>query len=181
MSRNSSANLVRSRRHLQAGAGYAQNTRFPDVAPLQLLASSSRVLRLIFLDGQEQLELWGKLLLRVETVGKVDAANTAVSMDLYTKRLNVVRSVRTPCEVRQVELDLVPAFVQTHGHRANEGLHSCRRLIVGSAEPTTNVLIVQNLDFEGEILLQVLDDHHQERQLDSQGGLRLRRAGDICG
>ena len=40
--------------------------------------------------GQEQLEFRRELLFRVETVRKVDAADTAVSVDLDTKRLDVV-------------------------------------------------------------------------------------------
>lgn len=46
------------------------------------------------------------------------------------ERLNVVGSVRPPGEVRQVELDLVPALVESHGHGADEGLDSCRALWV---------------------------------------------------
>jgi hypothetical protein len=45
-----------------------------------------------YLDGQEKLELWGKLLLGIQAIGKVDAANAAVRVDLYAKRLNVVRT-----------------------------------------------------------------------------------------
>lgn len=35
------------------------------------------------------------------------------------------------------------------------------------------------LHFECEILFQILDDHHQKRQLDAECFLRIRRAGDI--
>jgi len=35
-----------------------------------------------------------------------------------------MRTVCAPREVRQVELDLVPAVVQAHGHGADEGLHA---------------------------------------------------------
>jgi hypothetical protein len=38
------------------------------------------------------------------------------------KRFNVVGSVGPPREVRQVELNLIPAFVESHGHGANEWL-----------------------------------------------------------
>jgi hypothetical protein len=37
-------------------------------------------------------------------------------------------TVRPPSEVGQVELNLIPAVVEPHGHGANEGLHSCCRL-----------------------------------------------------
>lgn len=58
-------------------------------------------------------------------------------MDLYSnkfihdklpERLNVVGSVRPSREVRQVELDLVPALVQSHGHCADEWFDSGRAL-----------------------------------------------------
>merc|ERR550514_379668 len=65
-----------------------------------------------FLHRQEELELRRKLLLRVQAIREVDAAQPAVRVDLNAKRLDVVRTVRTAREVRQVELDLVPAFVQ---------------------------------------------------------------------
>ena len=52
-------------------------------------------------------------------------------------------------------------------------------LVVGGAEPSAHVLVVQHLDFEGEVLLQVLDDHHQEGQLDAKRLLRVGRARDV--
>jgi len=36
-------------------------------------------------DGEEELELWGELILGVEAVGEINATNTAVSVDLYSK------------------------------------------------------------------------------------------------
>ena len=76
-------------------------------------------------------------------------------MNLNTQGLNVVGSVGTTGEIRQVELDLVPAFIKSHGHGTDEGFHTGRRLIVRSAESASNVLIIENLDFESEVLLQL--------------------------
>ncbi len=45
-----------------------------------------------YLDGQEQLELWGQLLFRVESVGEVDSPYAAIGMHLHPKSLNVVGS-----------------------------------------------------------------------------------------
>ena len=90
-------------------------------------------------------------------------------------------TVSAASEVREVELDLVPSFVESHGHRADERLHARRGLIIGRAEPAAHVLVIQHLNFEREILLQVLDDHNQERQLDPQSLLRITRAGDVDG
>ena len=67
--------------------------------------------------------------------------------------LNVVGSVCSPCEVTQVELDLVPAFVQTHGHGADEWFDSGCGLVVGGSESPPHILVVQHLHFESEVLL----------------------------
>jgi len=64
---------------------------------------------------------------------------------LYAKGLDVVGAVRSAGEVRQVELDLVPAVVQPHRHRADERLDACRALVVAGAEPSTDVLVVKHL------------------------------------
>lgn len=44
------------------------------------------------LDGQEELELRGQLLLGVELVREVDAADAAVRVDLHAQRLDVIRA-----------------------------------------------------------------------------------------
>lgn len=51
-------------------------------------------------------------------------------MDLHSERFDIVGAVGSASEVRQVELNLIPALVKTHGHSADEGLHSGRTLIV---------------------------------------------------
>jgi len=43
---------------------------------------------------------------------------------LYTKGLDIVCTIRSSCEVGQVELNLIPPFVESHGHGANERLYS---------------------------------------------------------
>jgi hypothetical protein len=57
----------------------------------------------------------------------------------------------------------------------------CGDLIVGRSETTTNIFIVQNLNFESEVLLKILDNHDQEWQLDAERLLRIRRASDKIG
>jgi hypothetical protein len=100
-------------------------------------------------------------------------------MDLYTKSFNVVRSVGTACEVTKVELDLVPTFVEAHGHGANKRFHTGCRLVVRCAKTTTNVFVVENLHLKCEVLLQVFDNHHQERELDAQRLLGVCRTCDV--
>ena len=75
---------------------------------------------------------------------------------MLPESLDVVGAVRSPGEVAEVELDLVPALVQSHGHRADEGLDPRRALVVRRAEPSAHVLVVEHLHFKGEVLLQLI-------------------------
>jgi len=102
-------------------------------------------------------------------------------VDLHPQRLDVVRAVRAPREVAQVELDLVPALVQPHGHGADEGLHARGGLVVAGAEPPAHILVVQHLHLEGEVLLKVFNDHHQKWQFDPQSFPGVSWAGDVVG
>ena len=106
-------------------------------------------------NGEEELELRRQLVLSVETIGEVDSSDSAVGMNLDAQGLDIVGTVGTSREIREVELDLVPALVQTHGHGTDEGLHTGRRLIVRCAEPTSNVLIIQHLHLESEVFLKL--------------------------
>merc|ERR1719335_1217362 len=100
---------------------------------------------LVLLHWEEQLELWGQLLLTVEAIREVDPPDAAVGVELDAQSLDVVRSVRAAREVGEVELDLIPALVQAHGHGADEGLHARRALVVGRAEAPADLLVVQDL------------------------------------
>ena len=59
--------------------------------------------------------------------------------------LNVVGAVGSSREVGQVELDLVPAAVQTHRQHAAERVNARRALVVAGAEPPSDVLVVEDL------------------------------------
>jgi len=61
---------------------------------------------------------------------------------LDSKCLNVVGAVSSACEVRQVELDLVPAFIESHRHRTDERLDARCALVVAGTESSTYVLVV---------------------------------------
>jgi len=102
-------------------------------------------------------------------------------MHLNAKSLNVVGTVRTTSEVRKVELNLVPALIQAHRHCANEGLHTGGRLVVGGTEAAAETLVIENLNFEGEVLLEVLDDHDEEGELNTESLLGISGAGDVAG
>jgi len=120
------------------------------------------------LNGKEELELWGKFLLGVQPVGKIDPPDPAVLVQLHPKSLNVVSPVSPTGEVTQVKLDLVPPLIKPHGHGTNERFDPRRRLIVGLPEPSPNVLVIKHLNLEGEVFLQVLDNHDQKREFDTQ-------------
>ena len=76
-------------------------------------------------------------------------------MDLYPERFNIVCTVSSSREVRQVELDLIPSFIQPHRHCADEGFHSCSALIIRCSKSSPNVLVVQYLHFESKVLFQL--------------------------
>ena len=87
-------------------------------------------------------------------------------MNLDSKCFYVVGTVSSSCEIRQVELDLIPTFVQSHRHGADEWLYSGGRLIVGGSESSSHALVIKYLHFEREVFLQVLNNHNQERKFD---------------
>ena len=76
-------------------------------------------------------------------------------MDLHAQGLNVVGTIGTSREIGQVELDLVPALIETHGHGTDERLDTGGRLIVRCTEPTSNVLIIEHLYLKSEVLLEL--------------------------
>jgi hypothetical protein len=130
---------------------------------------------------QEELELWWELVLGVESIGEIDSSDSAVSVDLDSKGLYVVGTVSSSGEIRQVELNLIPSLIKSHRHCANERLDSGGGLIVGGSESSSHALVIEDLHLEGEVLLQVLDDHDQERKLDGQGLLWVERSVDVVG
>jgi len=100
-------------------------------------------------------------------------------VNLNAQSLDVVCSVRTAGEIAQVELNLVPSFVKSHGHGADERLDSSGRLVIRGPKSSAYILVVQHLNFKGEVFLQILDNHHQERKLDAESFLRVRRTCDV--
>lgn len=108
-------------------------------------------------NGQEKFEFWGKLVFGVEAVGEVNSTDSAVSVNLDSEGFDVVGTVSTSGEIGQVELNLVPAFIKSHGHGANERLDTGSGLIVRGAETSSHVLIIKDLDFEGEVFFKLTD------------------------
>lgn len=67
---------------------------------------------------------------------------------LHSQGLHVISAICSPGEVGQVKLNLVPALIQSHGHCANERLHTGCALIIAGTEPSLNVFVVKNLGRE---------------------------------
>lgn len=61
---------------------------------------------------------------------------------LHSQGLNVVCAVGPPGEVRQVELNLVPAVIQPHGHGADEGLDPGGALVVTCSEAPADIFVI---------------------------------------
>jgi len=102
-------------------------------------------------------------------------------MNLNPQSLNVVGAIGTTREIGKIELDLVPTLVESHGHCTYERLHAGGGLVIRSAESAADILVIQHLNLKGEVLLQILDDHHQERKLDTECLLRISRRCDVVG
>ena len=102
---------------------------------------------------QEQFEFRRKLVLGVQSVGEVDSSDSAVGVDLHSQGLNVIGSIGSPSEITKIELNLVPALVQSHGHGADKRFDSGGGLVVGGSEPSSHILVIEHLDFEGEVFL----------------------------
>ena len=132
-------------------------------------------------NGQEQFELWWELVLSIKSVWEVDSSNSAVCVDLHSQSLYVVGTVGPSGEIRQVELNLIPSLVEPHWHGTNKRLNPGRRLVVWGAESSSYTLVIQDLNLEGEVLLEVLDDHDQEGKLDGQGSLGVQGSVDVVG
>ena len=130
---------------------------------------------------QEKLELWGELVLGIESVGEVNSSNSAVSMNLNSESLYVVGTVSSSGEIGEIELNLIPSFIQSHWHCTDEWLYSGCRLIVGSSKSSSYALVIQYLNLECEVFLQVLDNHNQEWKLDSKSFLWVQWSIDVVG
>ena len=78
----------------------------------------------------------GQFIIRIESIAKVDPLDAHIRVDLNPDRFDVVSSVRTACEVGQIELNLVPAGRQRERHNGAEVIDAGRTLVVGGSEPS---------------------------------------------
>ena len=101
-----------------------------------------------------------------------------ISIKNLPQCLNIIGSVRSSSKIWQVELNLIPAFIESHRHSANKRFDSGCALIVGCAESAPHILVVEHLHLKCEILLQVFYNHNKEGELDSKGLIGICRASD---
>ena len=80
-------------------------------------------------------------------------------MNLYVNCLYLITTLGSACKIGEIELDLVPSFVETHGHGAYERFDTGGGLVVGCTEATHLVLVVKDTHLETELFFQVLNDH----------------------
>jgi hypothetical protein len=87
---------------------------------------------------QEKLEFGWELIFSIKSVGEIDSSYSTVGMDLHSKSFNIVGTIGSSSEIGQVELNLIPAFIKSHGHGTDEWLYSSSRLIVGGSESSSH-------------------------------------------
>lgn len=127
--------------------------------PIQTL-SLINLTRSLFLQRQKQLEFRRQFFFRVKSVTEINPSQPTVSVQLHPQCFNIISAISPSCKVAQIELNLIPSFVKSHRHGANERFYPGSALVVRSAEPPPNVFIVQYLHLEREVFFQVFDDHH---------------------
>ena len=86
-------------------------------------------------------------------------------MNLHSQGLNVIGSVGSASKVTQVELNLIPALIESHRHGADERLHSGRALVVRGTESASNVLVIEDLHFKGEVLFELYNKVYKHTNL----------------
>lgn len=74
------------------------------------------------------------------------------------KSFYIVRPVGSPGKIGQVELNLIPSLIQPHRHSANEWFDSGGRLIIRCSESPPDILIIEDLHFEGKIFFKLSYD-----------------------
>lgn len=115
----------------------------------------------------EQLKVRWEFFLHVQFVREEDSTQATVCVYLQVEGFNILRLIGLLRKVCKVELYLIPPFIHLHGQGANKGFDTCAALKGRCSKPSLGVLAVQNLDFEGEKHVHVLDDHHQVGQADA--------------
>lgn len=99
----------------------------------------------------------------MELAREEDTTNSACGMNLHSQSFEVHGVISSTCEISKIKLNLVPAFFESHRHRADERLDSGCPLIYRGSESSLLILIVKHLHFERKVLLQILYLHHKVR------------------
>jgi hypothetical protein len=110
-----------------------------------------------------KLKLQRKLVFWIKTIAEINSSDSAIRVQTYPERFDVIGPISSSSEVSQVKLDLVPSVVQFHRHCADERLYFGLRRVIGGPESPLNVFVVENLNLKAELLLHVFDHHDQKR------------------
>ena len=69
------------------------------------------LLLLLLLHRHKELKFSRKLILGIQSIREVYSSNSAVSMNLNSECFDIVSAICSSCEIREVELNLVPSLV----------------------------------------------------------------------
>lgn len=69
-------------------------------------------------------------------------SNIYLKAYLYSEGFNVICSIGSPGEIWQVELNLIPTIIKSHGHSTYKWFYSSCTLVVASSEPSSNIFVV---------------------------------------
>jgi hypothetical protein len=106
------------------------------------IARSRQKSSLLLLDWQKEFEFGREFFFTVQAIGEVYPSDSTVRMDGDSQSFNVIASVGSACEIREIELDLVPSLVQPHGHGTYKWFDASCRLVVACPEASPNILVV---------------------------------------
>lgn len=110
---------------------------------------------LLLLYGKEELKLRRQLFFTIKSIREVYSSDSTISMNTNSQCFNIIWTIGSSCKIRQIKLDLVPPFIQSHRHSADKRFYSGCRLIIRGSEPPSHIFIIEDLHFEGEVFFQL--------------------------
>lgn len=105
--------------------------------------------------SHEEFIVSGDFVLGLYSVIEIDAGYPAVGMNLNFLALDKLAPEGLLAIVLEVEDNLVPAVFEFEGHGALKGLDAGDGLVVAGDEGPLDVFIVEDGDFEAEVLIEL--------------------------
>ena len=78
---------------------------------LWLLLLLQLLLLLFLLDREIQFKFCGQFILGIQTIGKVNPANSAICVNLNAESFYIIGTIGSSCEICEVKLNFVPAVI----------------------------------------------------------------------